>query len=220
MLGEDTEDVVGAVHVKHAIAVPRADRGSTTVGDVMVDAPLVPESMKLEPLLSLLRGESFQIAAVIDEYGGTAGIVTLEDVVEEIVGDIVDEHDRRDPRARELDDGTWTLSGLLRPDEVQHVAGVRLPEDDDYDTLAGLVLARLGRMPRAGDDVVVDLPVEVDDDGRPGPRQVADLTVLRLSGRRIDRVSLAVREKHDEDDRPTQPTRPTRPAADEEERDG
>ena len=86
---------------------------------------------------------------MLDEYGGHAGIVTLEDVVEEIVGDISDEHDRFGARARKRRDGSWLLSGLLRPDEVEDLTGVALPESEDYDTIAGLVLQVLGPDPRA-----------------------------------------------------------------------
>ena len=80
---------------------------------------------------------------VTDEYGGTAGLVTLEDLVEEIVGDISDEHDRLGARIRQRRDGSWTLSGLLRPDEVEDVTDVELPDHEDYDTVAGLVMLAL-----------------------------------------------------------------------------
>ena len=109
---------------------------------------VVPDSLRLDPLLALLRKDGFQLAVVLDEYGGHAGIVTLEDVVEEIVGDISDEHDRFGSRARKRRDGSWLLSGLLRPDEVEDLAGVPTdPESEDYDTVAGLVLQVLGRIP-------------------------------------------------------------------------
>ena len=110
------------------------------VREVMVDATVVPESLRLDPLLSLLRGEGFQMAIVSDEYGGTAGVVTLEDVVEEIVGDIADEHDRYGSRLRQRPDGSWIVSGLLRPDEVADATGLALPEDEAYDTVAGLLV--------------------------------------------------------------------------------
>jgi len=92
----------------------------------------------------------------VDEYGGTAGMVTLEDVVEEIVGDVRDEHDRREtPPVRSLGKGSWLVSGLLRDDEVAEATGFRMPEGD-YETLAGLVLSRLGRIPDVGDEIRVD----------------------------------------------------------------
>ena len=197
VIEDEADDIVGAVHVKHAVAVPRWDRGTTRVRDVMVEAPVVPETLKLDPLMSLLRQEGFQIAVVEDEYGGTAGIVTLEDVVEEIVGEITDEHDPLDAHAHQHPDGSWSLSGLLRPDEVAGRTGVPLPEHEDYDTVAGLLVRRLGRVPERGDAVEVPLPVTVDDEGHPEPRKVAVLTVERMAGLRVDRLRLATRDWRD-----------------------
>jgi CBS domain containing-hemolysin-like protein len=199
---ESDDDIVGAVHVKNAVAVPAERRHDVTVGEVMVDPTVVPESLRLDPLLALLREEGFQMAVVVDEYGGTAGVVTLEDVVEEIVGDIADEHDRLGSLARHRRDGTVSVSGMLRPDEVHASTGIELPEHDDYDTVAGLVMQRLGRMAEVGDVVVVPLPPHTTDDGEPLPPREAELRVERLDGLRIDRVALVSREvRGPEDDR-------------------
>ena len=165
-----SDNVVGSVHVKQAVAVPRSERAHTLVREVMVDATVVPESLRLDPLLSLLRGEGFQMAIVSDEYGGTAGVVTLEDVVEEIVGDIADEHDRYGSRLRQRPDGSWIVSGLLRPDEVADATGLQLPEDEAYDTVAGLLVRELGRIPSRGDQVLVPLPAFIPDDDDEEPR--------------------------------------------------
>jgi CBS domain containing-hemolysin-like protein len=185
------DHVVGSVHVKKAVAVPRAERHDTLVREVMVEATVVPESLRLDPLLSLLRGEGFQMAIVSDEYGGTAGVVTLEDVVEEIVGDIADEHDRHGSRLRQRPDGSWIVSGLLRPDEVADATALELPEDEDYDTVAGLLVRELGRIPSRGDRVVVPLPVVLpeDDDEEPLQEHVL-MRVERMDGLRVDRISL------------------------------
>ncbi|RJS47267.1 hemolysin family protein [Nocardioides cavernaquae] len=189
---DDHDEVVGTVHIKHAVALPVHERPTTRIRHIMVPPIVVPDSLKLDPLLALLRGEGFQLAVVLDEYGGHAGIVTLEDVVEEIVGDIADEHDRLGARARQRRDGSWSLSGLLRPDEVEDVTGFALPEDDDYDTIAGLVLRSLGRIPLAGDVAVVPLPVDPD---RPDVRRAALLRVERMEARRIDRLRLTLDEQ-------------------------
>ncbi|GGF58586.1 membrane protein [Marmoricola endophyticus] len=188
-----SDSVVGSVHVKQAVAVPRSARDATEVREVMVAATVVPESLRLDPLLRLLRGEGFQMAVVSDEYGGTAGVVTLEDVVEEIVGDIADEHDRYGSRLRMRPDGSWILSGLLRPDEVRDATGVDLPEHEDYDTVAGLLVRELGRVPERGDAVVVPLPVVVPDAGQGDSDPVleeAHLRVVRMDGLRVDRIAL------------------------------
>ncbi|MGH3370076.1 MAG: hemolysin family protein, partial [Nocardioidaceae bacterium] len=187
----ENDNVVGAVHVKNAVAVPVERRRTTKVRSVMVEATVVPETLRLDPLLGLLRGEGFAMAVVADEYGGTAGVVTLEDVVEEIVGDIADEHDALAARARRRGDGSWSVSGLLRPDEVAAATGIALPEHEDYDTVAGLFLRLLGRMPETGDRVVVPLPRRLDGHGDPIEDQVAVIVVERLDGLRIDRVMLS-----------------------------
>ncbi len=165
----DVDDVVGVVHVKDAFGVPPADRATTPVSRLMVTPVTVPALLSCDDLLATLRGHSLQIAVVIDEYGGTAGVVTLEDLVEELVGHVLDEYDPPErPDATARADGSWSLSGLLRPDEVADLTGVRLP-DGPYETIAGVVLHRLGRIPEPGDQVDVDghlLTVEEMDQHR------------------------------------------------------
>ncbi len=187
------ENIVGTVHVKHAVALPVGERSTTKVKHLMARPIIVPDSLRLDPLLALLRKDGFQLAVVMDEYGGFAGIVTLEDVVEEIVGDISDEHDRLSANARALRDGSWSVSGLLRPDEVEDLTGIELPDHEDYDTIGGLVMRELGRVPRAGDvaEIVVPERRTHADGDHDGPReQLALLTVERMDGLRIDRLSL------------------------------
>jgi CBS domain containing-hemolysin-like protein len=183
VIGDSVDDIRGLMHVKQAVAVPELDRSTTRVRQVMVEPVLVPPSMALDPLLHLLQEHGLQLAVVVDEYGGTAGIVTFEDLVEELVGDVVDEHDSPAPGIRRQPDGTWLLSGLLRPDEIQAAIGLELPAGRaDYETVAGLILQLLRRIPDAGDHVDV-----------PG----GTLTVDRLDGRRIDRVRIRLHPDND-----------------------
>jgi CBS domain containing-hemolysin-like protein len=150
------DDVRGMVHVKQAFAVPAALRGTTPLSALTRPVYSVPETLEGDALLDRLRASGLQAALVVDEYGGTAGLVTLEDVVEEIVGDVRDEHDRGEtPPVRSLGKDSWLVSGLLRDDEVAEATGFHMPEGD-YETLAGLVLARLGRIPDVGDEIRVD----------------------------------------------------------------
>ncbi|MET8764609.1 hemolysin family protein [Lentzea sp. NPDC004782] len=150
------DEVRGMVHVKQAFAVPAALRGTTPLSALTRPVHSVPETLEGDALLDRLRASGLQTALVVDEYGGTAGMVTLEDVVEEIVGDVRDEHDRGEaPPVRSLGKDSWLVSGLLRDDEVAEATGFRMPEGD-YETLAGLVLARLGRIPDVGDEIRVD----------------------------------------------------------------
>jgi CBS domain containing-hemolysin-like protein len=191
---EGSEQVQGIVHVKHAVAVPYEQRRDRPVSEVMADPVLVPSSMELDPLLTELRKVGLQIAVVVDEFGSFDGIVTLEDLIEEIVGDVRDEHDPREDPVRQVADGIWGLSGLLRPDEVADRTGVELPEDEDYETVAGLIVFELGRVPGQGDSVTVRAE---DDEGRP---LEAELTVLTMDQLRVDRVRLEVRPVEDEDE--------------------
>jgi CBS domain containing-hemolysin-like protein len=185
---DDDDSVVGTVHVKNAVALPLQERATTKVKHLMAKPIVVPDTLRLDPLMALLKEDGFQMAVVLDEYGGHAGIVTLEDVVEEIVGDIADEHDRLGSRGRLRGDGTWSLSGLLRPDEVEDLTGVGLPEDDDYDTVAGLVLKRLGRIPVGGEEITVAVPDPGEDDAR--RTRAVTLRVAQMDGLRIDRLEL------------------------------
>jgi len=172
VIDDSIDDVVGIVHVKQAVAVPREKRADVPVSALQSDALRVPETMKLDGLLAELRGRGYQMAVVLDEYGGTAGVATLEDLVEELVGEVSDEHDRSKPdvvRSR-----LWfTFPGILRPDELLERTGVSVPEEGPYETVAGWLMSELGRLPAVGDIVEIDGGV---------------FRIERLEGRRIDRV--------------------------------
>lgn len=172
VMDEDVDDVVGFVHVKQAVAVPRQRRARVPVSALQTEALRVPETMTLDTLLGELRGRGYQMAVVVDEYGGTSGIATLEDLVEEIVGEVADEHDRtRAGVVRGRD--SITFPGILRPDELREQAGVTVPEEGPYETVAGYVMNELGRLPKVGDEVLID---------------GGTLRVERLDGRRVDRI--------------------------------
>ena len=179
---------VGVAHVKDAVTVPFAQRGALSVADVMKPPLMVPESLELDQLLEELRRGGLQMALVVDEFGNVDGLVTMEDLVEELVGEVQDEHDPGEQRWRREADGRWELSGLLRPDEVQRATEIRLPEDEDYETVAGLLADRLARMPEAGDEV--QLPARDRDEAE---REVR-LTVLAMDGLRVDRIRLELLE--------------------------
>ena len=175
VLGDGSDDVLGIVHLRRVIAVPYDRRQSVPVtsSSLMTPAPRVPETMPLADLLVELRATGSQMAVVVDEYGGTAGVVTLEDAIEEIVGDVADEHDRRRVGARLAASGDWLVPGWTRPDELASRTGLHVPDDGPYETLAGLVMTELGRVPEIGDAVAT-------------PR--ATLTVEAMEGRRITRL--------------------------------
>ena len=184
MLAAESGEVVGAVHVKHAMWVPHERRGEAAVADVMVDPVLVPSTLELDPLLARLRAGGLQMGVVVDEWGNFNGIVTLEDLIEEIVGDVRDEYDPGDDSIRREGESVWNVSGLLRPDEIAARIGVVLPEDEEYETLGGLIGLRLERIPHAGDTVDVEA-AETDVE-----RERVRLTVLGMDGFRVDRIRL------------------------------
>jgi CBS domain containing-hemolysin-like protein len=154
--GSDLDDIRGIMHVKQAFTVPAGERDRTPVGKLASQAAFVPNSLDGDALLDRLRGDGLQVAIVVDEYGGTAGIVTLEDLVEEIVGDVRDEHDRMEvAQVQPLGAQSWIISGLLREDELSEATGFTMPEGD-YETVAGFMLAQLGRIPEVGDRIEFD----------------------------------------------------------------
>ena len=147
--GADDDDVVGTVHIKDVLAVPAADRASTRLGAIAAPAVLVPESEPLRRLLARLRRTQRTFALVIDEFGGVAGIVTVEDVIEELVGEIEDEFDRGVGSVRRVGPDRWLVDGTVRVDEIGRLLDTPLPEGD-YETVAGFVIDQLGRIPPTG----------------------------------------------------------------------
>jgi putative hemolysin len=185
-VGEGSLDrLVGVVHVRDIVAVVRRDPHAL-VRDRAHPAPIVPETKDLGALLRELRERRQHLAVVVDEYGGTAGIVTLEDIVEELVGEIEDEYDLPDDTLTRLDDHTVSVAGSMTIDDFNEAVGTSLPQDHAR-TMAGLVFSALGRRPVPGDAVVVDgARLEVDE--------VAGLRITRL------RVRLERAQPHGEGD--------------------
>jgi CBS domain containing-hemolysin-like protein len=151
VFGRDLDDITGVVHVKAVHAVPLEERSTTPVARLMADAVAIPESRLLADVLLDIRWSRTHLVVVVDEYGGTAGILTLEDVLEEIVGEIDDEYDLPTTQLTvEEAPGTYVLSGALHADEVRDAIGLEVPPGE-YETLAGFVLDRLGHIPVVGE---------------------------------------------------------------------
>lgn len=174
VISGDVDHIVGVVHVKALLDLPYEERAGAAVQDLMVEPFVVPEQRDLAQLMLEMRQSRTHFAVVLDEYGGTAGIVTLEDLIEEIVGEIDDEHDPGRRVARPLG-RTLLLPGGMRRDEVEDACGFHLP-DGDFETLAGFLLERMGRIPTPGETVEVD-----------GWR----FTVVSMDRHRIDMVQVA-----------------------------
>jgi CBS domain containing-hemolysin-like protein len=168
------DELIGIVHARDVMAAVRADgtRQSRHASDVMRDVMFVPEFKKTAELLRELQAGKTQMAVVVDEYGGIAGLVTMEDLLEEIVGEIVDEHDHDEPPLERLDDGSLRVIARFGVDELSELLDVELP-NADWDSVGGLVVGTLGRVPSEGDRVTV---------------HGVELEVERMNGRRIGKV--------------------------------
>ncbi|MEU4745209.1 hemolysin family protein [Actinosynnema sp. NPDC023658] len=152
VVGDGLDDVRGVAGLAEVLTVAPEDRATTPVGSVASPALVVPSTLPLPAVLERLRLERRQLACVVDEFGGFAGVVSLEDLAEELVGEIHDEDDVvRDTVERRADG--WEVPGRLRIDEIADATGIELPPHDSYDTVSGLVLQRLGRTPDVGDEV-------------------------------------------------------------------
>ncbi len=171
VIGAGVDDVLGVVSIAEVLAVPAHARAVTPVASIAAPAVVVPAAVTLPTVLERLRAEHRQLAIVADEYGGFAGVISLEDVAEELVGPIRDEDDLPEARPHAQPDGSWLVPGRWRIDQIADATGIELPGDDVYDTVSGLILHRLGRVTTRGDVVDVDTAA---------PEGGARLTVLEV----------------------------------------
>jgi magnesium and cobalt exporter, CNNM family len=170
------DDIVGIVFTKDLIRAAREERSADPVRTLARPPHFVPETKRVAELMREMQDEKFHMAIVVDEYGGTAGLVTLEDLIEELVGEIVDEYDVEEPLIEWLPNGDSRVSARMPVDEVNELLHAHLPEGDDWDSVGGLVLNLLGHVPADGESIESD-----------GWR----LTAERVQGRRIGRVRLS-----------------------------
>lgn len=189
VVGETTDEVLGVIDL-HAIL---AAEPTATARSQCRPAVQVPTSLPLPETLNRLAETGDEMAVVIDEYGGFAGIVTVEDIAEELVGEIADEHDAADRRITRRIDG-WLLPGDIHLDEAQRLLDERLP-DGDYETMAGLLIQQFGRLPTVGDSV--DIPLPTDAAGWPVKPKVLSATVRSVERRVPAEVFVAIRTDGD-----------------------
>jgi putative hemolysin len=188
VVGRDEDDVIGFVHVRDLFLPNHPAGRAATVGDLAREVKRLPGTAGVLKALSEMRRENQHLAIVVDEYGGTDGIVTLEDLIEEVIGEIYDEYDEEvAPDGKQPPGGPREVDGLLNLDDFAEVTGLQLP-DGPYETVAGYVLAELGRLPQVGDTVEVE--------GR-------TLTVVELDGRRISRILVSPPPEPTDDEAPT-----------------
>lgn len=193
----DLDETVGMVHVKQIFDVPASERATMKLARLALPVPTVPSTLDGDAVMTQIRANGLQTALVVDEYGGTAGMVTFEDLIEEIVGDVRDEHDDATPDVVEMRNG-WQVSGLLRIDEVDTETPFRAPEGE-YETIGGLLLQELGHIPDVGETVEL---TAFDPDGPLDDPVRWQAKVIRMDGRRIDVVELTeLGRRGDSDDR-------------------
>ncbi len=179
---EDLDTIVGVVYVKDLLKfVVQGDSGSIPVTEVMRPVYFVPEAKRLDALFSEMTEKKLQMAIVVDEYGGTAGIITMEDIIESILGSIQDEYDNEDEDISMVSDNCYTVDGTTMLDEVSDLIGIELPEGD-YDTIAGFMLERLGCIPAAGEHPTVEY-------------SRATFTVEQVEEQRISKIMILVEPK-------------------------
>ena len=176
VMGEGEDDVVGLGHTKDLMRAEREGRGDEPAAAVAREARFIPESKPLNRLMREMQAEKFHLAIVVDEYGDIAGMVTLEDCLEELVGEIVDEFDREDMEVVRLPDGSYLVDGGMGISDLNDLLEIDLP-DEDWDTVAGFVFSTLGHVPERGEAVSAN-----------GWRFAAE----QLVGRRIRRVRISV----------------------------
>ncbi|OHO32134.1 hypothetical protein HMPREF2656_06560 [Corynebacterium sp. HMSC034B08] len=187
----DLDDTLGVVHIKDAFSVPPDERATTQLATLARRVPIVPGTLDGDSVLNRVRSAGSQVVLVADEYGGTMGLVTIEDLVEEILGEVYDEYDDRESEKDFVRYGTsWEVSGLVRLDELEERLAYTAP-DGPYETLGGLIMATLGRIPKVGDEVVLretfgSLQEEFQSAG--AGSWLAQVTAI--DGRRVDKAML------------------------------
>jgi len=170
------DDILGLIYLKDLVRASRDGKGGEPVDSVdglTRDAHIVPETKRVAELMREMQNKKFHMAVVVDEYGGVAGIVSLEDLIEELVGDIVDEYDTEEPLVNDLGSGAFSVAGNIPVDEVNEKLGLSVPEGEDWDTLGGYLFHRLGHVPDIGE--------HVESDGHL-------FTVEKMGANRIERV--------------------------------
>jgi CBS domain containing-hemolysin-like protein len=172
-------NVVGLLNVKEVFPVVLEQRQGVAIRDLMHEPYFTPETAKIDDVLKELQKRKVHMGFVLDEYGEFAGIITVEDILEELVGEILDEFDQDEPEVQTVEPGVYLINGQLRVKDANDRLGISLPLEASYDTLGGLVVERLGHIPRKGDTV------SIDGEG-------LTITVTQMLGRRVGRVKVMV----------------------------
>lgn len=203
VLGHGVDDILGVICLRDILTLHSHDLDTVEVSEIAQPAVMVPASLPLPGVLDHLREVDNEFACVVDEYGGLAGVITTEDIAEELVGEIADEHDPTEQRPRAVGEGRWLLPGALHVDEVERLIGHDLPEGD-YETIGGLVINELRRLPEPGDTITTELPRP------PGAEDTEPHRFVVLSVQSVDRhvpetIRLELNETPADQSEPHQP---------------
>ncbi|MDN7025227.1 HlyC/CorC family transporter [Methanoculleus sp. FWC-SCC1] len=171
------DNVVGLLNVKDVFAAVFRQRSNVTIKDLMYEPYFIPESKKIDELLKELQVKKMHMAVVLDEYGSFAGIVTVEDMLEELVGEIMDEFDEEEPEVQQIEDGVYVVDARAWVDRLNEDLEIDLPENESYESVGGLVIDRLGHIPRRGEVVTLE-------------ETAITLVVMQMRGRRITKVKV------------------------------
>jgi putative hemolysin len=182
--GEDGDDIVGIVYTKDLIRAEREGRGDTPASDLSREVKFIPENKPVARLMREMQAQKFHLAIVADEYGDVVGLITLEDCLEELVGEIVDEYDIEERPIRTLPSGEYLVEGGVQVEELNELLDAELP-DEEWDTVGGLMLGLLGSIP---------------DEGQSVPFQTLTFTAERVDGRRISKIRITRREDADSEE--------------------
>jgi putative hemolysin len=177
---ERIDNITGILNVKDVFSVMVSKTKSPSIKEIMYDPFFVPESKKIDELLKELQVQRVQMAIVIDEYSSFAGIVTLEDILEELVGDIMDEFDKEEPDVQKLSEGVYVVDAQMWVEDINETLAMNLPVDESYETVGGLLIDRLGHLPQHPGE-----KVDVLDGG-------VTLVVMQMHGRRIVKVKIVI----------------------------
>jgi CBS domain containing-hemolysin-like protein len=181
---DQIDNIIGILNVKDVFAAMVSRRKDSTIREVMYDPTFVPETKKIDDLLKELQVHRVQMAVVIDEYSSFVGIVTVEDILEELVGDIMDEYDKEEPDVQEIAPGVFVVDAQMWVEEINEQMSLNLPVDEAYETIGGLIIDRLGHLPlHPGEKVEI-------------PRENITLSVMQMRGRRIVKVKILVHSAH------------------------
>lgn len=177
---DNLDNIVGMVHLRDVLRLLNEHQGTQKIGQYARQVPFIPETMAIGDLLRLLREEQARLAIVVDEYGGTAGIVTLEDIFEQLVGGLYDEYDGIERDLNKLSDGSFVFNARVPIYEVNETAYLQMPEGEEYESLGGYIINKIGRIPRAGE--------KIEGEG-------CQITIQTANARQIQTVKIVVNGK-------------------------